>query len=52
MLVAIGLLIWVALSFALAPLLAISLRRCEVQEVRNSTEILRSKAQHPASHAA
>jgi len=52
MFIAIGLLIWVALSFVLAPLLAIALRRCEVQEVRNSAAALRSRAQHPASHAA
>jgi hypothetical protein len=52
MFVALALLIWVALSFALAPLLGMMLRRCEVQEQRYSAGAMRSRAQHPASHAA
>lgn len=50
--VALGLLIWVAVSFAMAPVMGFFLRRCEVLEFRNSAAVLRSKAQHPASHAA
>jgi len=50
--VALGLLIWVAVSFAVAPLLGFAMRRCEIAERLNSVEMLRSKAQHPASHAA
>jgi hypothetical protein len=52
LLVAVGLLIWVALSFVLAPLMGMVLRRCEVEERRYSAPFLRAKAQHPASRAA
>ena len=52
MLVALGLVIWVALSLLLTPLVGIALRRCEVNEQMNAVEVLRSKAQHPANQAA
>jgi len=50
--VVVGLLIWFAASLAVGPLLGAALRRCEVEERRNSAAVLRAKAQHPASHAA
>jgi len=50
--VALGLLIWVAVSVAVAPLLGGLMRGCDVEERRNSLAVLRAKAQHPASHAA
>lgn len=52
LLVAVGLLIWIAVSLVLAPLLGLLLRRCEVEERRYSVPFLRAKAQHPASRAA
>ena len=48
----IGLLVWVAVSFALAPLLGLALRRAELLERARSVEVLQARAQHPASHAA
>jgi hypothetical protein len=51
-LVALGLLIWFAVSFVVAPVLGAALRRCEVQEQHNSVAVLRAKAQHPANRAA
>jgi hypothetical protein len=52
MLVGLTLLVWVAFSLLLAPIMGIALRRCEVYELRNSVAALRSKAQHPANQAA
>jgi hypothetical protein len=46
------LLIWVALSFVLAPIVGMALRRMEVLEDAHDFAILRAKAQHPAKHAA
>ena len=50
--IALGLLIWVAVSVAVTPLLGGLMRRCDVEEQRNSVAVLRAKAQHPATHAA
>jgi hypothetical protein len=49
---AIALLIWVIASLVVAPLLGTAIRRCELEEHLNSVEVLRSRAQHPTSHAA
>jgi len=50
--VVVGLLIWIAVSVAVGPLLGAALRGCEVEELRNSVPVLRAKAQHPSSQAA
>jgi hypothetical protein len=50
--VALALLIWIALSFVLAPILGMTLRRLEVLEDAHDLTLLRAKAQHPAKHAA
>jgi F0F1-type ATP synthase membrane subunit b/b' len=52
LLVALALLVWIAVSLAVGPLLGALLRRCDVEEQRNSVGMLRAKAQHPANHAA
>ena len=52
LLVAFGLLIWVGLSLVVAPIVGITLRRCDLHEQLNAVEVLRSKAQHPANQAA
>jgi hypothetical protein len=52
MLAVLTLLVWVALSVLVAPVLGIALRRCEASEQQYSVEVLRSKAQHPANQAA
>ena len=49
---ALALLIWVALSVLLAPIVGMALRRLQVLEDAHSVTILRAKAQHPASRAA
>jgi hypothetical protein len=50
--VALGLLVWLAVSFALAPLMGLALRRCALEERLNAVEVLQAKAQHPAARAA
>jgi hypothetical protein len=50
--IVVGLLGWVVVSFAVAPFVGMALRRCEVLERANSVAVLQAKAQHPASHAA
>jgi F0F1-type ATP synthase membrane subunit b/b' len=50
--VALGILIWVLFSFAVAPFIGAAMRRCDIAERLNSVEVLRAKAQHPASRAA
>jgi hypothetical protein len=52
LLIVVGLLAWFAVSFALAPLVGMALRRCDVLDRANSVAVLRAKAQHPAHHAA
>jgi hypothetical protein len=52
LLVALGLVCWFAVSFALAPLMAMAFRRCDRLEQARAVAVLRAKAQHPASHAA
>ena len=47
-----ALLIWLALSFTLAPIVGLILRRLQVLEDAHNIAILRAKAQHPAKHAA
>ena len=50
--IALGLLCWFAVSFAVAPLVGMALRRCDVYERQLSPATLRARAQHPARHAA
>jgi len=50
--VALGLLCWFAVSFAVAPVIGLALRRCDRFERELSPAMLRAKAQHPARHAA
>ena len=50
--VAFGLICWVAVSFAVAPLVGLALRRCDRLEQARAVAVLRAKAQHPATHAA
>jgi hypothetical protein len=52
LLIAIGLLGWFVVSCAVAPLVGGALRRCDVLERRHTVEMIRSRAQHPATHAA
>jgi len=52
LLVALGLLCWVVVSCALAPLIGHSLRRMDVLENTHDVGVLRAKSQHPARHAA
>ena len=52
LLAAVVLLCWIGVSFALAPLLGMALRRCDTLEKTQAVAVLRAKAQHPASHAA
>jgi hypothetical protein len=47
-----GLLIWVAVSVVLAPMVGLVLRRCALEERLNAVEVLQAKAQHPAARAA
>ena len=49
--VVIGLAGWFAISFALAPLMGMTLRRCEVLERADYVRML-ARAQHPANRAA
>ena len=50
--VALAMLIWVIVSFGVAPVIGVALRRCDVAEHLNSVEVLRAMAQHPATRAA
>ena len=50
--IVVGLLGWCAISFALAPVVGMALRRCEVLDRANSVAVLRARAQHPANRAA
>jgi hypothetical protein len=50
--IVVGLLGWFVVSFALAPLVGLALRRCEVLERTRSVAVLQAKAQHPANRAA
>jgi len=50
--VVIGLVGWFAISFALAPLVGMTLRRCEVAERADYVRMLRARSQHPANRAA
>jgi hypothetical protein len=52
LLVAVVLLCWIGVSFALTPLIAVALRRCDTLEKAQTVAVLRAKAQHPARHAA
>jgi hypothetical protein len=52
MLVALGLLCWLVVSCALAPVVGLVLRRMDVLENAHDVAVLRSKSQHPARHAA
>jgi hypothetical protein len=52
LIVAVVLLCWIGVSFALAPLIAVALRRCDTLEKAQTLAVLRAKAQHPARHAA
>lgn len=52
MLVALGLLCWIAVSCVLAPVVGLALRRLDVLENARDLAVLRSKSQHPARHAA
>jgi hypothetical protein len=52
MFVLIGLLVWVAVSCAVSPLVGKGLRRADLVERARSVEVLQARAQHPASHAA
>jgi hypothetical protein len=52
LIVALGLLCWFAVSFAMAPLIGMAMRRCDRFEREMSPAVLRAKAQHPARHAA
>lgn|GEM_PF-3782294 len=52
MLVALGLLCWLAVSCLLAPVVGVALRRMDVLENARAVAVLRSKSQHPARHAA
>lgn len=51
-LVGLALVVWVVVSFALAPLVGIALRRMQVLEQSHEVAVLRAKAHHPARHAA
>jgi hypothetical protein len=50
--VVIGLVGWFAISFTLAPLVGLALRRCEVLERADYVRMLQARAQHPANRAA
>jgi hypothetical protein len=50
--VLIGLLVWVAVSCAVSPLVGLALRSTDMLERARSVEALRARAQHPARHAA
>jgi hypothetical protein len=52
LIVALGLLCWFAVSFAMAPLIGMAMRHCDRFEREMSPAVLRAKAQHPARHAA
>jgi hypothetical protein len=52
MLVLIGLLVWVAVSCAVSPLVGLALRSTDLLERARSVEVLQARAQHPASRAA
>jgi len=52
LLVGLALLCWLTVSFAVAPLLGMALRRCDRMEQARAVAVLRAKAQHPATHAA
>ncbi|MBV8984812.1 MAG: hypothetical protein JOZ68_06615 [Acidimicrobiia bacterium] len=52
LLIAIGLLGWFVVSCVFAPLIGGAIHRCDVLARRRSVEVLRSRAQHPATHAA
>ena len=49
--VVIGLLGWFVISFALAPLVGLTLRRCEVLEWADYVR-MQARSQHPANRAA
>ena len=51
-LIGVGLLCWLVVSLAVAPLLALALRRCDRLEQERAVAVLRAKARHPAAHAA
>ena len=50
--IVIGLVGWFVISFALAPLVGLTLRRCEVLERADYVRILQARRQHPANRAA
>ena len=47
-----GLIVWVAVSLVLAPVLGIALHYCDIQEQLRSVAVLRAKAHHPARRVA
>jgi hypothetical protein len=47
-----GLLVWVAVSCVVSPLVGRAMRRADLVERARSVEVLQARAQHPASHAA
>jgi len=50
--VIIGLIGWFAISFALAPLVGMTLRRCEVLDQADYVRMLHARRLHPADRAA
>jgi len=50
--IGLALLCWFAVSFAVAPLMGLALRRCDRMEQARAVDVLRAKANHPATHAA